>query len=410
MQVPAASLDEYRAVIGDRHVDELFRFGERLRGMKVQHINSTRLGGGVSEILTRMVPLMNEVGLAATWDVINGDDEFFRVTKAFHNAIQGMEVELTSTDFDAYLRTNRRNAEKLDLYGDAVVIHDPQPAALIDKRKRTQLCLWRCHIDASNPSSRVWRVLEQFVRRFDASIFSAPVFARPLPIPRFMVAPAIDPLSEKNRALTDEQVNGVCERFGIDRKRPVLTQISRFDRFKDPVGVVRMYQLVKEAIDCQLVLAGGSATDDPEGAAVLAEVEEAAGGDPDIKILLLPPTANFEINALQRASTIVIQKSTREGFGLTVTEALWKGKPVIGGATGGIPMQILDGGNGYLVSSPEGAAFRARYLLTHPDVAAEMGRRGIEHVRQNFLLTRNLRDYLLMLLLMRDPKVRRMVL
>jgi trehalose synthase len=410
MKVPAASLDEYRAVIGDRHVDELFRFGERLRGMKVQHINSTRLGGGVSEILTRMVPLMVEVGLAATWDVINGDDEFFRVTKAFHNAIQGMEVELTASDFDAYLRTNRRNGEKLDLYGDAVVIHDPQPAALIDKRKRTQLCLWRCHIDASNPTSRVWRFLEQFVRRFDASIFSAPVFARPLPIPRFMVAPAIDPLSEKNRVLTDEQVNGVCERFGIDRKRPVLTQISRFDRFKDPVGVVRMYQLVKEAIDCQLVLAGGSATDDPEGAAVLAEVEEAAGGDPDIKLLLLPPTANFEINALQRASTIVVQKSTREGFGLTVTEALWKGKPVIGGATGGIPMQILDGGNGYLVSSPEGAAFRARYLLTHPDLCAEMGRRGIEHVRQNFLLTRNLRDYLLMLLLMRDPKVRRIVL
>jgi trehalose synthase len=410
MQIPAASLDEYRAVIGDRYVDELYRFGERLRGLRVQHINSTRVGGGVAEILTRLVPLMNEVGLAASWDVIDGDEDFFRVTKGFHNAIQGMEVELTSADFDAYLRTNRRNAEKLDLYGDAVVIHDPQPAALIDKRKATQMCFWRCHIDASHPDPRVWRFLEQFVGKFDASIFSAPAFVRPLKIPRFLIAPAIDPLSEKNRPLTDEQVASVCERFGIDRKRPILTQVSRYDRFKDPTGVVRMYRLVKESIDCQLVLAGGSASDDPEGSAVLAEVQEAAAGDPDIKILLLPPTANFEINALQRASTIVIQKSMREGFGLTVTEALWKGKPVIGGATGGIPMQILDGGDGFLVSSPEGAAFRARYLLNHPDAIVEMGRRGMEHVRQNFLLTRNLRDYLLMLLLMRQPKKRRIVL
>jgi trehalose synthase len=410
MEVPAASLAEYRSVIGDRSVDELYRFGERLRGLRIQHINSTRLGGGVAEILTRMVPLMNEVGLSASWDVIGGDDDFFRVTKAFHNAIQGMEVDLTSTDFDAYLRTNRRNAEQLDLYGDAVVIHDPQPAALIDKRRPGQLCFWRCHIDASMPSSRVWRFLEQFVARYDASIFSAPAFVRPMPIPRFLIAPAIDPLSEKNRPLSEDQITNVCERFGIDRKRPILTQISRFDLFKDPIGVIRMYRLVKEAIDCQLVLAGGAATDDPEGAAVLGEVQEAAAGDTDIKILLLPPAANFEVNALQRAATIVIQKSTREGFGLTVTEALWKGKPVIGGATGGIPLQVLDGGNGYLVSSPEGAAFRARYLLTHPDVAAEMGRRGVEHARQNFLVTRNLRDYLLMLLLMRQPKMRRIAL
>ena len=406
----APTLGDYRPILGDRHIDELFRLGERLRGMRVQHINSTRVGGGVAEILSRLVPMMNELGLLASWDVVEGDDEFFKVTKSFHNAIQGMEVEITSGDLDAYLRTNRRNAERLDLYGDTVIIHDPQPAALIGGRRKGQTCLWRCHIDASRPMARVWRFLEQFVRRFDAAIFSAPPFARPLPIPRFLIAPAIDPLSDKNRPLGPEQTSAVLERYGIDARRPIVTQISRFDRFKDPVGVVRMFKLTREAVDCQLVLAGGTATDDPEGTAVLAEVHEAAEADPDIHVLALPPTANLEINALQRASTVVVQKSTKEGFGLTVAEALWKGKPVIGGATGGIPLQILDGANGYLVNSPEGAAFRLRYLLTHPETAQEMGRRGTEQVRQNFLLTRNLRDYLLMLLAMQHPRERRIVL
>jgi trehalose synthase len=235
------------------------------------------------------------------------------------------------------------------------------------------------------------------VRRYDAALFSAPQFTGRMPIPQYLVAPAIDPLSDKNRPLGEEQISAVCERHGIDRKRPIITQISRFDRFKDPVGVIRTYQLVKETNDCQLVLAGGGASDDPEGAQVLAEVREAAGNDPDLKVLLLPNDAHIEINALQRASTVVLQKSLREGFGLTVSEALWKGKPVIGGSTGGIPLQILDGLNGYLVNSPEGAAFRIRFLLNHPEVAAEMGRRGIEQVRQNFLLTRNLRDYLLLM-------------
>jgi trehalose synthase len=241
------------------------------------------------------------------------------------------------------------------------------------------------------------------VRRYDASIFSAPMFTGRLPIPQFLVAPSIDPLSDKNRPLDPVEVTRVLERHHVDPKRPLLVQISRFDRFKDPVGLIRTYKLVRETNDCQLVLAGGGAHDDPEGAQVLAEVQDAAEGDPDIHVLLLPNDANLEVNALQRAATIVFQKSLKEGFGLTVTEGLWKGRPVIGGATGGIPLQILDGVTGYLVHSPEGAAFRARYLLNHPEVAAEMGRRGVEHVRANFLTTRNVRDYLMLMLSMQHP-------
>jgi trehalose synthase len=395
---PGPGLDAYRPVVGDRHIEELFRLAATLRGKRVQHVNATRAGGGVAEILNRLVPLMRELGLEASWDVLRGEDEFYKVTKSFHNAIQGDPIDLTGADYEVFLKWNRINGQEIDLHGDLVVLHDPQPCAMIDKRRPGgQRYAWRCHIDASAPHRGLWTFLEKFIRRYDASLFSAPQFTGRLPIPQYLVAPAIDPLSDKNRPLTEDQVNQVCERHGIDRTRPIITQVSRFDRFKDPLGVIKTYHLVKETNDCQLVLAGGGASDDPEGAQVLAEVREAAGNDPDLKVLMLPNDAHLEINALQRASTIVLQKSLREGFGLTVSEALWKGKPVIGGATGGIPLQILDGVTGYLVNSPEGAAFRLRFLLNHPEVAAEMGRRGIEQVRQNFLLTRNLRDYLLIM-------------
>ena len=398
------TLDAYRQVVGDRVVSELYKLAEPLKGAELLHVNSTRAGGGVAEILERLVPLQNELGLKTRWDVIEGEDEFFRVTKMFHNGIQGQEVEVSSADLDVFLKWNRRNAEKVALRGDFVFIHDPQPAALIEKRKPgAQRIVWRCHIDASHPHARIWRFLEQFVGRYDASIFSVAQFARQLPIPQFLIAPSIDPLSPKNRPLEDAQVTQMVARFGIDPTRPILTQISRFDRFKDPVGVIRAYQMVKQTHDCQLVLLGGGAHDDPEGAQVLAEVMEAAGNDKDIHVLNLPADSHLEVNAMQRASTVVLQKSLREGFGLTVSEALWKGKPVIGGATGGIPIQILDGNNGYLVSSSEGAAFRIRFLLNHPEIAVEMGRRGVEMVRQNFLLTRHLRDYLLLILSLDHP-------
>jgi len=396
MTAPAAkTLDAYRAVVGDNAIDELHALAKPLKGKRVQHINATRVGGGVAEILHRMVPLLNELGLEASWDVIEGNDEFFRVTKSFHNAMQGDAIDLAPRDYEIFLEWNRKNGQKIDLYGDFVVIHDPQPCAMVERRSSKQKFIWRCHIDASHPHRGLWDFLSRFVRRYDGALFSAPQFSRQLPIPQFIVAPAIDPLSDKNRPLEADEVLRVCARFGLDPARPLLVQISRFDRFKDPVGVIRTYQMVRETNDCQLVLAGGGASDDPEGAQVLAEVREAAGSDGDLHVLELPPDAHYEVNALQRAATVVLQKSLKEGFGLTVSEALWKGRPVIGGATGGIPLQVLDGLTGYLVYSAEGAAFRTRYLLNHPEIAREMGRRGVEQVRQNFLLTRNVRDYLL---------------
>jgi trehalose synthase len=394
------SLDSYRAVVGDRVIDELYTLAAPLKGKRVQHINATRVGGGVAEILQRLVPLMNDLGLVATWDVIAGEDEFYRVTKSFHNAIQGDPVEIAARDYEIFLQWNRKNSQRIDLHGDFVVIHDPQPVAMIERRSSkasAQRFIWRCHIDAHSPHRALWAFLERFIRRYDAAIFSAPLFTRPLSIPQFIVAPAIDPLSDKNRPLDEREVQRVIEEFHLDPERPMLTQVSRFDRWKDPLGVIRAYRMVKETNDCQLVLAGGGADDDPEGAQVLAEVRDEAGEDPDLHVLELPPAANLTVNALQHAATVVLQKSLREGFGLTVSEALWKGRPVVGGATGGIPLQVLDGLTGYLVSSPEGAAFRSRYLLNHPEAALEMGRRGVEQVRQNFLLTRNLRDYLVLM-------------
>ncbi len=393
-----SGLDSLRPIVGEQTIDELHALAAPLRGKRIQHINATRVGGGVAELLGRIVPLMNELGLVASWDVLSADEEFFRVTKSFHNAIQGEAIELSAGDYEVYVQGNRRNSESIALEGDFVILHDPQPCALIERRKsHPQRCIWRCHIDASHPHRGLWTFLSRYLRRYDAAIFSTPVFTRPLAIPQYVVAPAIDPLSDKNRTLELPEVLAVLEGYRIDAARPILTQISRFDRFKDPLGVIQAFRMVRETNDCQLVLAGGAASDDPEGAEVLAEVREAAGEDPDIHVLELPPDAHRTVNALQRSAAVVLQKSLKEGFGLTVSEALWKGRPVIGGATGGIPLQVLDGINGYLVYSAEGAAFRTRHLLNHPEAAVQMGRRGVDQVRQNFLLTRNIRDYLLIM-------------
>lgn len=355
----------------------------------------------MAEILHRLVPLANALGITTTWDVITGTAEFFEVTKAFHNALQGSEQELSHEDFAVYLHCLQENAERLRLSADVVMVHDPQPVALVEYCRRDGARLvWRCHIDLSHPTEHVWRFLRRAVSRYHAAIFHVPQFARSdLPIPQWLIAPSLDPLSDKNRELSDTEISAVTDRFGIDRKRPLLVQVSRFDRFKDPLGVMTAYRLVRQTFDCQLVLAGGNATDDPEGGQVLAEVREAAAGDPDIFVLELPPESDIEINALQRAATVILQKSIREGFGLTVTAGLWKGKPVIGGAVGGIPSQIVHRVNGFLVHSPEGAAFRLRFLLTHPRAAERMGAAEREHVRRNFLITRHLRDYLLLMLL-----------
>jgi len=393
-RAPGHTIAEYEGVAPPGQLDLLRSLAEKLRGRSLVHVSSTRWGGGVAEMLHRLLPLMTDLGVNVRWDVIEGDEAFFVTTKAFHNALQGVEQPVTESMLDAYRETNRRNADNLKLDGDVVLIHDPQPAALIESRDRSPRTAWawRCHVDVSRPVRRVWSFLRQYVARYDAAIFSLPKFAQRLPLPQFLVFPAIDPLDEKNRELDPVQVDEVLKRLSVPRDKPILLQVSRYDRFKDPVGVVNAFRIVRRHQDCRLVLAGGGAADDPEGARVLAEVQGAASNDPDIHVLVLPATAHLEINALQRAATVVFQKSTKEGFGLTVAEALWKGKPVIGGSVGGINSQIVHGKTGFTVSSVEGAAFRCRELLAEPERAAAMGAAGREFVRHRFLITRLVAD------------------
>lgn len=396
-------LEQYAAVAGEDVVRQLQLLARPLQGLRVLHVNSTLQGGGVAEILAKLVPLMCELGLDARWEVIEGSVGFYQCTKQFHNGLQGQPVALSDALLREYERVNEVNAERLgpDLgHADVVFVHDPQPAALLRHiPQRRGKWIWRCHIDASHPHRPVWRYLRPLVAGYDASIFSLGDFARMLPHPTYLIPPSIDPLSEKNIGIDEAGIDACCERFRIDRRRPIVLQVSRFDRFKDPVGVVAAWRLARNYVPgLQLVLAGGGAADDPEGEVVLREVEAAVRGDPDVHLLLLPADANRVINALQRAADVVLQKSIREGFGLTVTEALWKGKPVIGGNTGGIRLQVVDHQTGFLVSSPEGAAVRLRYLLHYRERSARMGACGREHVRQNFLVTRQLREYLTVML------------
>jgi len=396
--VPPTHLDDYKAIVGAAEIDELKFLASTLKGRTVKMVNSTAVGGGVAEMLNQLVPLLKELEVDTHWDVITGGNDFFEVTKAFHNALQGSEYNLTQHARDIFLMHNEQNRQRIQFTEDFIVIHDPQPAALIRERQKSpQRWIWRCHIDLSNPNPDVWGFLRPFIEQYDAAIFSSQSFARQLPIPQYLFYPCIDPLSEKNKEIDDSFVQQVCDEFGIDRSRPIVTQVSRFDRAKDPVGVIQAFKQARKYVDCQLVMAGGGATDDPEGSAVLKEVKEAAGDDRDIIILDLPPWCALEINALQRASTIIVQKSIKEGFGLTVTEALWKGKPTIAGAVGGIPNQIIHKLTGALVHSVDGCAYQIRYLLTHPDFAKQLGQNGHEHVKENFLMSTNVRRWLLLL-------------
>lgn len=386
-------IDRYSGVAPKGDLLLLKKLGEKLKGKTFLHVNSTRSGGGVAEILQRMIPILQSIGIDARWEVIEGDQRFFDITKKMHNALQGNPEEITPEMWQYHHDINRRNAEKMELSADAVLIHDPQPAPLIEFKKNG-IWFWRCHIDMSNPMPGVFKYLRKYCDKYDAAIFSVARFTRSMPVSEFIVTPSIDPLSEKNMELSKEEIHGIMEKLKIPEDRPILLQVSRFDRFKDPLGVIKAYRLVKKYNDCILVLAGSPATDDPEGGMVLSEVTAFAADDPDIHVLLLPPFSDREINALQRAATVVFQKSLKEGFGLTVSESMWKGTPVIGGAVGGIPLQIAHGVTGFLVHSVEGAAFRARQLLNNPEMAKKMGGQAREFVRGNFLITRQARDYL----------------
>jgi trehalose synthase len=400
------TLASYEPVFGPDSVSQLRQLAAPLRGLKIVHVNSTRQGGGVAEILDWLIPLKRDLGLDASWEVVEGRDEYFKTTKSFHNGLQGNAVALTPAMIEAYESTVRANSERLRPKleeADFVFIHDPQPAFLLplcpDRRGRW---VWRCHVDVSRPARNVWTYLRGIVSRYDASIFSMPEFAQPLPHPQFIIAPSIDPLSPKNRELGPDEIESARRDLGLpENGPPIVAQVSRYDRFKDPLGVIEAFQLVRRTVDAVLVLAGGGAADDPEGEEVLLEVRRAAEGDPNIRVLLLPPDAHLAINALQRISTIVLQKSLKEGFGLTVTEALWKGKPVIGGNVGGIRLQVHNYHTGFLVETPEGAALRMRWLLRDPGERRRMGETARRFVAENFLLNRHLREYLTLMLAFR---------
>lgn len=394
-----AKIQDYEPIVGRSYIEELRMLGDRLSGKIIQNINSTYIGGGVAEILTHMVPLFNQLGVDVRWSVIQGDDKFFEVTKKFHNALHGKDDKVSPEDFSLFLEVSRRNLDGLKFYGDIFFVHDPQPVGLIAKKREIgRKWVWRCHIDVSNPNREVWDFLQGFVLDYDAVVFSSPNFAQELPVRQFLIPPAIDPLSDKNKELPPETINSVLAKYGLSQDKPMIVQISRFDYLKDPVGVIDVFERVKRNIDCQLVLAGGTASDDPESEKVLNEVKERAAGNPDIHILLIPPESDIEINALQRAASVVMQKSLKEGFALTVSEALWKRKPVVASAVGGIPLQIRHRFTGLLCYSIDGAVYALRQLLTNREYANWLGENGRQHVRQNFLITRHLRDYLLLFL------------
>ena len=389
-------IDDYREVSPRGTVDLLLRLADRVRGRRFLHISATRFGGGAAEALQRLMLLMSELGLDAGWEIIGGDTEFYATAKAITAALQGEERVFTEAMLEHYLERNRASCGKLPVEADLVLVHDPAPASLVADRPAGGTWVWRCHLDLSTPERRIWNFFRPYAARYDAVVFSHPGFVPPLPIPQFIVPPSIDPLSDKNRELSRREIRTILEVLGVPLDKPVLLQVGAVDRSRDPIGVVKAYRIVKKHHDVRLVLAGGGG-DGPESGEVLAELREAAARDPDILALELPPDAQLQINALQRAATIVLQKSVRDGFAIGVAEAMWKGKPVIGGAVGGLPAQIADGVTGYTVRSAEGAAFWLRHLLNNPELIARMGGVGREHVRRNFLITRHLSDYLALL-------------
>lgn len=402
------SLADYQGVVVPPLIEEIRELAAGLKGARVLHINATSFGGGVAEILYTLVPLMRDVGLDADWRVIMAAQEFFESTKLMHNALQGNPVGLTDPQKETYELHNRIASESLGVGFDFIVVHDPQP--LLIRHFAGDLgakWIWRCHIDTSTPNQPVADYLTPFISQYDTALFTMDDYIfRGLEIPINVIAPAIDPLSTKNMALSPEDANYVVSQFGVEPDRPLLLQISRFDPWKDPLGVIDVYRIVKkEFATVRLALVGSMATDDPEGWTFFTSTVEHAGDDSDIVILTnLNNVGNLEVNAFQSRADVIIQKSIREGFGLTISEGLWKAKPTIGGNVGGIPSQIDDGRTGFLVESPEQCAARCMQILDNPAEAKIMGRAGKEHVRANYLTPRLLRDYLKMFTQLKNVK------
>jgi trehalose synthase len=392
------SLADYTHISGRALIEEIRELAEPLKGKRVLHLSATAFGGGVSEILFTLIPLMKDVGLDTEWQVIYGREEFFNATKLMHNALQGNPQDLSRDEWETWERYNEINARELQGGWDYVIVHDPQPAAMYRLvPEKANAWIWRCHIDVSTPNPATIGRLLPWIEDYPDALFHMQQY-----VPHGMkgkihvIPPAIDPLAPKNMALSPEDASYVCEQFGIDIDRPLICQVSRFDPWKDPLGVIDAYRIVKEHVpEVQLALVGSMATDDPEGWDFFNSTVAHADGDPDIHILNnFNNVGAIEVNAFQSQSDVLIQKSTREGFGLTVSEALWKGRPFIGGNVGGIPLQVVDGESGFLVDSVEQCADRALKVLLDPGLGKQLGRHGKEHVRQHFLTPRYLRDYL----------------
>jgi trehalose synthase len=394
----ARSLSDYTHLVGRGLVEEIRERARRLEGKRVLHVSATAFGGGVSEILYALVPLMRDVGLDVHWRVILGREEFFNVTKLMHNSLQGDPQTISEAEWEVFEAYNAMNAQGLDDHWDAVIVHDPQPAALrANAADRARLWVWRCHIDLSTPNEETLGRLLPLLRDYDESVYHLRKYVPDGLDGRVrIIPPAIDPLSPKNMALSPEDASFVCQQFGIDVERPLICQVSRFDPWKDPMGVIDTFRLVREQLsEVQLALVGSMATDDPEGWEFFQQTYSYAQGDPDIKILNnLNNVGAIEVNAFQSQADVVVQKSLREGFGLTVTEAMWKVRPVVAGNVGGIPLQITDGETGFLISSPEEAAERTLRVLSDPELAKRLGRAGKERTRELFLTPRLLRDWL----------------
>ena len=399
VDIGVESLSNYRSFLAEEKVEEIKRLARELRGARILHLNATPYGGGVSELLRSQVPLLRDLGLHVDWKVIFGDEKFFGITKSFHNALQGGEFILGDDVKEVYLSYNTRNAELLEEQYDYIIVHDPQPLALLHfKGRGNSKWLWRCHIDTSEPNQEVWDFLKPFIQEYDAAVFTMDKFVPPdLQVPRIsIIPPAIDPLSPKNMAISANTCRRVISWVGVDLRKPLLTQVSRFDPWKDPLGVINVYRMVKEDIpNLQLALVGSMALDDPEAWDIYSRILEYAKSDSDAYVFTnLTGVGNIEVNAFQQLSLVVIQKSIREGFGLVVSETLWKATPVVAGRTGGIPMQLEDGVSGFLCESTEDYARKISYLFHNEEEAKTMGERGKEKVREEFLTPRLIADEL----------------
>lgn len=395
------AIDEYRSIVGDKVISDIVKMAKNLYGLRVLHINSTYYGGGVAEMLYSLIPLMNDVGVSVDWRILRGTPEFFTITKKFHNAIQGDPINLSDIKKTLYIQNNQDFASYCQIDADCVIIHDPQPLPLIRFYKRKQPWIWRCHVDLSRPNPQLWDYLKGFILRYDRVIVSDCRYMKEdLPMDYSVIHPVIDPLSSKNKEISKDLIIRTLKKYAVPTDKPILTQISRFDKWKDPANVIEMFKLVKARIDCRLVLCGSMAADDPEGIQIYQKILQRANNHVAKRdVILLTVEDNILVNALQRISSVVIQKSIREGFGLTVTEALWKEKPVVASNVGGIPLQMVDGETGYLIDPTDiktGAA-RVISILENPAEAKRLGTNGREMVLKKFLITRHLYDDLKML-------------